>query len=161
MKILIGFILAGVFSSFSFATTTQQLLRSTSDAFTGNLDLQVDLSDTGDVEAIRSISPNGAKVFEVSELSTGIVLYNSKGHDVIILKAPVLDVTHGGKVEVSYLTDALTGSYDSLEVEAEHQPSLWEIMVDDETGYHAVTHAFFKSRKVFGQIVGIDSIQWQ
>jgi hypothetical protein len=151
----------GFMAQGAFAATNQLLLRGTSDDFPGNLDLDATVLANGDVSAIHTVNPKGTKDYPISQLATGIVLFNSGGHDVITIKSTNFDVAHGGTVNLSYLTNGITGDYDSTELTVQHVGSQWELLINDQAGLHVITKAFFQSRKFFGQAIGIDSIDWQ
>lgn len=163
--ISIGFVSALFFVMTSslpaHADSTRELLSATSDAFQGTLDLQL-VVDASSVALEFSATASGqTKIFNVSQLSAGIVLYTTQGHDVVTVESSDFAPTHGGNLLVTYLENGLSDEYDSVTVEVERTGDQWQMFVNDQSGHHVVTQAYFKANKVFGQTVGIQSITFQ
>jgi len=165
--ISIGFVSALLFAMTSplhaYADTTQNLLVGTSDAFEGTLDLSLVLDDNSVAQEFSATasSTNQTKNFSVSDLPAGIVLYTDQGHDVVTVKSTDFDPAHGGDLVVTYLTNGLSNNYQSVTVEVERTGNLWQTLVNDQSGHHVVTQAYFKANTVFGQVVGIKSITFK
>jgi len=154
-------LLTSTLSLQAYADTAQQILRGSSDAISGNLDVQV-LTDADDiVTAFQSVTESKTQVMPLTDLSKGIVLLNTQGYDVAILKSTDFDPAHGGTLQITYLRNALNNSYGNLDVDLVREGDRWELMANDQSGHHVVTRGFFKAKKIFGQIVGIDSITLQ
>jgi hypothetical protein len=165
--ISIGFASALLFAMISplhaYADSTQNLLIGTSDAFEGTLDLSVALDDNSVAQGFNATasSTNQTKSFSVSDLPAGIVLYTDQGHDVVTVKSTDFDPAHGGDLVVTYLTNGLSNNYQSVTVEVERTGNQWQTLVNDQSGHHVVTQAYFKANTVFGQVVGIKSITFK
>ena len=160
MRFSIFFLLASLLAQSASAATTQQILRGTSDAFAGNLDLKLIVLASGAAKTIQTVTPWGTKLFDINQLKTGVVLYHTKGQDIVILRSGDFDVMHGGSVEVKYLTSGFTGAYDSMTVDVQHIGNIFEVLVNDQAGHHVVTKAFFRAKQFFGKVIGIESIQF-
>jgi hypothetical protein len=148
-------------SSLAFADSAQQLLRGTSDAIAGNLDIQLLVNDDFIATAFQAVSEAKTAKLELTDLSQGVVLMNYQGIDVAILKSTDFDPAHGGTLQITYLRNAINHSYKTLMVDLVREGDTWELMANDQSGHHVVTRGFFKAYKVFGQVVGIDSITLQ
>ncbi len=148
-------------SSFAFADEAQQLLRGTSDAMPGTLDVQI-LTDADHVAtAFQAVTESKTQQIGLTDLSKGIVLMNYKNYDVALLKSTDFDTQHGGTLQITYLRNALTGAYRTLSIELVREGDKWQLMDNDQSGHHVVTQGYFKANKFFGQIIGIDSITLQ
>jgi hypothetical protein len=139
-------------------STAQQVLQATSDAFQGDLDLQVLVDGDQVATGLQATSGTKTESYDLSQLTNGLVLYTYSGHNVVILTSSDFDPTHGGTFNVSYLVNGLTNNYGSITVDLERNGSQWQLLGDDQSGHQVVTQAYFKANKVFGQTVGISSI---
>jgi hypothetical protein len=148
-------------STLAFADTAQQLLRGTSDAIAGNLDIQVLVNDDYVATAFQAVSATKTQQLELTDLSKGVVLLNYQGIDVATLKSTDFDPAHGGTLQITYLRNALNHSYRTLTIDLVREGDAWQLLANDQSGHHVVTRGFFKAYKVFGQVVGIDSITLQ
>jgi hypothetical protein len=145
----------------AMADEVQQLLHGTSDAISGALDVQI-LTDADDVAtAFQSVTEAATQSIGFADLPRGIVLLNTQGYDVVTLKSADFDPAHGGTLQITYLRNALNNSYGNIALDLVRDGSKWELMANDQSGHHVVTRGFFKAKRVFGQIVGIDSITLQ
>jgi hypothetical protein len=148
-------------STSAFADNVQQLLRGTSDAIAGTLDVQVLTDDSSVATGFQAVSASKTQAIGLTDLPKGIVLYSVQGINVATLKSPDFDPQHGGTLQFTYLRNALTNTFGTLSVDLVREGDKWELVVDDQSGHHVVTQGFFKAKKVFGQVVGIDTITLQ
>ncbi len=144
------------------AADQQSLLTVTSDAFEGeyrlsiNIDEGVAVSLTGREVAIRR-----TQTHPISELSRGIVLFADSGRDVVVLRADHFDPRAGGALELSHLVNGVNGKYRTVDVTIENTPKGWRFLADDSAGRRVVQDAFFKANRLFGRVVGIETIVWK
>lgn len=161
----IGFVSAILFLSMASAParadSLQELLSATSDAFQGTLDWQISVDDNFVAQEFSATASGQTKTFDLSQLPNGIVLFTDDGHDVVSVKSTDFDPSHGGDLTVTYLQNGITNDYQTMDVEVERNGNQWQMLVNDQSGHHVVTEAYFKANKVFGQVVGIDSITFQ
>jgi hypothetical protein len=144
--------------SSAWGDTVHELLRGTSDAVAGTVDVQI-LTDADSVAtAFQAVTPAQTLSIGFQDLANGVVLLNYQGYDVAILQSNDFDPAHGGTMKITYLRNALANSYKSITVDLVRDGDEWHLMVDDQAGHHVVTQGFFKANKFFGQVVGIDSI---
>jgi hypothetical protein len=143
------------------ADSLQNLLSATSDAFQGTLNFQIAVDGDSVAQNFSATASGKTQTFAFSDLPAGIVLYNYDNHDVVTLKSTDFDPAHGGDFTVTYLENGITDSYVSVNVEVERAGDQWQMLVDDQSGNHVVTTAYFTANKVFGAVVGISSITFQ
>jgi hypothetical protein len=148
-------------SSSAFADNVQQLLRGTTDAMPGTLDVQILTNDDVVATGFQAVTDSKTQAIGLTDLPQGIVLFNFQGFDVATLKSPDFDPQHGGTLQFTYLRNALSNTYGTLTVDLVRDGDKWELVADDQSGHHVVTRGYFKAKKVFGQVVGIDSITLQ
>lgn len=159
-KLTLGLALFLVTPAFA-ASSGQQLLRATSDAFAGHVDIQIMLDPDHIATAFRAIAPSQTKEIGLGQLHEGMVLMNYAGHDVAILKSPDFHPAHGGTLQITYLRNGISNEYRSISLELVRTGNTWQLMVNDQQGHHVVTQGYFKANRVFGQIIGIDKIALQ
>jgi hypothetical protein len=146
-------------SASAFADSAQQVLSATSDAVQGTLNLKLVVDSDAVAQQFRTITAaNKTTDYDVSQLASGVVLMNYQDHDVVLIKSTDFDPAHGGHLEVSYLNNGITGHYDSIDVDLERNGNQWQILSDGQGGHAVVTQAYFKAKKFFGKVIGIESI---
>lgn len=136
----------------------QQVLRVTTDAVAGNLDVRLMVDDNFTITGLKYVSPSETKVFPMDRLNSGIVLMNMGGYDVVKLVSTDFDPRNGGNISVIYLNNGLTGAYRTYPVELDRQGQTWQLMVNDQRGRRVITRAYMKAKRVLGKPVGIDQI---
>jgi hypothetical protein len=156
----ISSLFVGLFALATINGTPQPLLTATSDAFSGDLDVQILVDSNNVAVGLRAISPAGTpQDYELSNLATGIVLYTTSGDNVVTITSTNFDSSHGGTFDVNYLNNGITSTYDDLDVNVEQNENTWQMLTDNQNGSDAVvTQAYLKANKVFGKTVGIESI---
>lgn len=147
----------GLFAALA-GTNAQELLQGTSDAFTGTLDLQMVVDSSYNATAFQAIFAGQTQDTALSGLPNGIVLYTTQGKNVVTITSTNFDPTQGGVVDVTYLQNGVTGNYESITVDIERTGTTWQMLTDDQTGRNLVTHGYMKANKLFGKVIGIDSI---
>jgi hypothetical protein len=150
-------LLLGLFATLA-GTNAQELLQGTSDAFTGTLDLQMLVDSNDNATAIRAIAAGKTQDTDLSGFAQGIVLYTTQGKSVVTITSTNFDPTQGGVVDVSYLENGISGTYDDLTVDIEKSGTTWQMLTDDQTGRNVVTQGYFKANKFLGKVIGIESI---
>ena len=159
---LIGGVAHAADATIATPLVAQQLLKGTSDAFAGALNMQVLVDNQGRAKMIRTTGATGSSDHDLSLLPTGIVIYNSQGRDIVIVKSSDFNEAHGGTVELDYLVSGITNEYQSTMINIDYSAKKWEVLVDsDNRGNHVVTSVYFQANKFFGQTIGISSITFQ
>jgi hypothetical protein len=145
------------------ADSMQTLLSATSDAFGGALNFQVAVDGDSVAQNFSATATSSGKTlaYPFSDLPAGIVLYNYDNHDVVTLTSSDFDPTHGGDFVVSYLENGIPNDYVTVNVEIERTGDQWQMWIDDQSGNHVVTQAYFQANKVFGEVVGISDITFK
>lgn len=136
----------------------QPLLRVTSDAVSGNVDISLILDQNSTITGFKYVSPLETQTFDIQGLSSGIVLLNDQGFDVVKLLAKDFDPRGGGAVGMVYLNNGLTGTYRTYPLELEREGQTWKLRVNDASGRREINRMFLKAKKFFGRIIGIDQI---
>lgn len=150
-------LLLGLFATLA-GTNAQEILQGTSDAFTGTLDLQMLVDANDNATGIRGIAGGKTQDSDLSGFAQGIVLYTTQGKNVVTITSTNFDPTQGGVVDVSYLENGISGTYDNMTVDIEKSGTTWQMLTDDQTGRNVVTQGYFKANKLFGKVIGIESI---
>jgi hypothetical protein len=149
--------LFGLFTALA-STNAQEILKGTSDAFTGTLDLQMLVDDSDNATGIRGIAAGKTQDSDLTNFAQGIVLYTTSGKNVVTITSTNFDPAQGGVVDVSYLENGVTGNYQNITVDIERTGTSWQMLTDDQTGRNVVTQGYFKANKLFGKVIGIESI---
>jgi hypothetical protein len=135
------------------------LLQVTSDAMPGAADFQLTLDPESNLVGLRRyMKSEEPREFSFQELSAGAVLMEESGFNVVKLVGENLDAHHGGLVKIIYLSNALTHSYHSFEMELVIIENRWVLQVNDQSGHHPVSNLFFKGRKFLGKVIGIEDV---
>jgi hypothetical protein len=150
-------LLLGLFATLA-GTNAQEILQGTSDAFTGTLDLQMLVDSSDNATGIRGINGGKTQDSDLSGFAQGIVLYSTQGKNVVTITSANFDPSQGGVVDVSYLHNGISGDYETLTVDIEKTGTTWQMLTDDQSGRNVVTQGYFKANKLFGKVIGIDSI---
>jgi hypothetical protein len=149
--------LMGIFTAIA-GTNAQEILKGTSDAFTGTLDLQVIVDDNSNATGLRGIANGKTEDSALTGFAQGIVLYSTAGKNVVTITSTNFDPAQGGVVDVTYLENGVTGNYQNITVDIEKTGTTWQMLTDDQTGRNVVTQGYFKANKLFGKVIGIESI---
>jgi hypothetical protein len=149
--------LFGLFTALA-STNAQEILKGTSDAFTGTLDLQVLVDENNSAVGLRGIANGKTEDSSLTNFAQGIVLYSTSGKNVLTITSTNFDPAQGGVVDVNYLENGVTGNYQNLTVDIEKNGTTWQMLTDDQTGRNVVTQGYFKANKLFGKVIGIESI---
>lgn len=150
-------IAVALISSAAFADEAQ-LVRVTTDAVPGFLDVKLVLNQDHEITAIKYVGTSTTESFDVSELPVGIVMLRHSGKEVVKLIASGFDVKEGGKLNINYLSSGISNARGDYWVTIQRQGQNWQIVRDDSAGRRVFTKMFMKARKVLGNTVGIQSI---
>ena len=86
------------------------------------------------------------------------MLLTQQNLDVVKLTSTAFDPHSGGVLNMVYLNNAITRSYRTWAMEIVHPSTGWGLVVNEQTGRRSFTAMSLKSKKVLGQVVGIDKI---
>jgi hypothetical protein len=136
-----------------------QLVRVMSDAMPGYTDIRIVLDNDFTAQSIRLVPDQGdARNISLSELANGAVLLNQSGFDIFKLIGTRLDPKSGGELQLVYLSNGITHSYGKFDMEAVKQGDTWFLQTNNQGGRKPFKTLFVKSRKLFGRIIGIESV---
>lgn len=158
-KFLVLFALLSVSTAGAYADTTAPLFTATSDAASGAIAIKLLVSDDGAAKSILYSAKGGPeKSFDLKNLATGIVLYETSRQQVAVLQGIHFDLTSGGPLTIDYLYNGLSGERRRFDLDLERTGGVWATEVDDSAGRRVFTKLFLKAKIFLGQIVGIASI---
>ncbi len=136
-----------------------QLLHVTSDAIPGEVEIRAVVDADSNLTMIREyLNANEKHDFNLKQLAEGVVLKKSSGHDAIKLLGPTLDPHQGGGIQMVYLTNGITNSYESFPMELAITEGGWSLEVRRHGGYHRITNMFLQGNFFFGQTLGIEGV---
>lgn len=110
-----------------------------------------------DVVELMRRSGNDVQRFSLNDLvEKDQVLMRSDGRDVIILQCPNCDAVHGGDVGIKYLRNGVSMTYKVFKMVLKRSGDTWEAFTTKKNV--KINTLRIKSRKLFGQLVGIKKI---
>jgi hypothetical protein len=98
------------------------------------------------------------KQYTLQDLPQGIVLMEKSGKKIVTLKSATFDPATGGAMEIIYLNDGISNTYRSFKFEVDRSGSQWLVYSNTSAGRLLMNHAFVKTKRFLGQIIGIDKI---
>ena len=141
------------------AATEVQILHVTSDAMPGFTDMKLSLDADFSIVSFRYITDRGEiKEFNLADLDKGVVLYTSDGRDVIKLIAKSGSPSTGAALDLVYLSNGISGSYETFRMDLVRMGNSWALQVSDQAGRREFTSMFLKARKFLGKVIGIQSV---
>ena len=147
------------FASPTLADTKLPLFVATSDAFTGNLELDLTVDVNTNVTGLTYTENGKETPVSPTQLASGIVLYQTSGKDVAVLSGQNFSVTTGGPLTLKYLYDGLSGTYQNFDFALSRQSQSWNANVTDSNGIpQNFTTMYLTANKLLGKIIGIESI---
>jgi len=147
-----------LFTMSAQAETIQPLLDATSDVFRHECHLSIVLNDEGTATGFQYVAGGKTQVFPIEGLIKGVVLLRDSGLAIITLQGLGFDPASGGELQLKYLYNGISERYKSIPIAIERMGSDWDFLVDNQSGRHAVSKAYFKSNRVLGQVVGISEV---
>jgi len=88
-------------------------------------------------------------------INSEVVLAVASGKNALMLKCPSCSINQGGTLIFTYLTNGLDDSYASIGLQLTRDDAGW--LLRTENGI-TIENLNMKSRKIFGQVVGIKEI---
>ena len=154
------FLALSLLISYTCSADEVKISEARTDAAQGVTDLSIVTNSDGEIKSIKYLVSTGlSDVKAVTQLEEGMVIAKFNDQDVLTLKSSSFDPIEGGLIDVIYLTNAITGSKKKLSIELNRSTGNWALSTNDNAGHQVFTHMFLKAKKVFGQVVGIDSIE--
>ena len=136
-----------------------QLFTATSDGIQGTLTVSLLVEEDFTVKGFRYTTAKGeVNDFDLALISDEIVLFETSDQKVASLFSQDFDPAHGGHMTLKYLHDGLSGLYRNFDFELDRQGQTWVIYVNDQAGRRSFQTLFLKTKKIFGQMIGIDKI---
>lgn len=129
----------------------------TSDVDKVEAKLWVVTTDDGSAKELKITTNDGdgPSKFGTGSIKTGMVLKQVDDYKVVTIKSDDFEVDRGGHFELSYLTNGITGSRSSKEIEIEFDGATWKLFHNGR----AASRFHFKGRKIFGKLVGIKDVE--
>ena len=136
-----------------------QLLHVTSDAMGGASDFKLLLNDDHEIVGVRFLTASrDGTSYTVAQLLQGVVLLRSSGYDVLKLKAQAVDPKHTAVLDLVYLSNGITNSYGTFQMEIVRRGSQFGLEVNDQSGRRSFTTMFLEARRFAGQVIGIKNV---
>lgn len=137
----------------------QNILHVTSDAMAGALDMRLVLDSDFNAVSIKQINDRGeSKELTLSALASGVVLLHQEGRDIIKVMTQGFDSHSGGQFNMIYLSNGVFNSYETFNMELVRNGSTWTLQTNGQGGRVAFSTMFMKGRRLFGRIIGIESV---
>lgn len=95
------------------------------------------------------------QTIEADKLEIGYVLMREQGKNVITIKSDNFSPHNGGHINVVYLNNAIGNKYNQITIEVVNDGDTWSLY---DYNQRKIKNMHFKAKKVWGKIVGIDSI---
>jgi len=142
--------------------TNLPLFNATSDAFNDHLQFSLTVDDDADVTGLIFSQNSGDTPIALSDLSKGIVLYQSSGMDAVTLLSQNFNAQTGGDFTLKYLSNGISGTYRNFSFSVGRQGQNWSpYILDSRQVPQVFVSMYLKAKKVLGRVVGIDSITVQ
>ncbi len=129
----------------------------TSDVDTFTTYLWISTNDDGSAKALKMTSDDdvGPAMFGPSKVRSGIVLKKVDQYDVVVLKSDDFEIDRGGHLEMEYLSNGITGSTDTENLNIEFNGTTWKLYHRGEE----VNRFHFKGKRILGKLVGIKRVE--
>jgi hypothetical protein len=147
------------FWSLAVFGSTQNVLTISSDIDPVVSQLSVGSSASGALQRIGIVGRlNGDitsnRTFTLTQLRNGVVVEHKDGRDIVIFKAHNFHETYGGRVEVQFMVNGLTRSYNSLSFDLIKDGGKWVASLDGRT----ITSLRLHGNRKMGKVIGIARI---
>jgi hypothetical protein len=138
------------------------IFTATSDAFDGNLEIALTVDQNSDASGLIYTKSGTDTALALSDLPKGIVIYQSGGKDVITLSSLNFNVKTGGALILTYLQNGVSDVYQNFDFSIGRQGQNWTPYISDTNGIpQSFVSMYLKAKKLFGKVIGIDSITVQ
>ncbi len=163
LKLSLALILGIItFSSASLADTKIPLFTATSDAFSGTMNVGVDVDVDSNISDIYYTKSGMNTPVSLADLPSGVVIYQSGGKDAIIIMAQNFNSTSGGPLTLNYLYDGIQNIYHFFNFSITRQGQAWSAVANDQNGIpQKFTTMYLAAKRVFGSVIGIENITVQ
>ncbi len=146
----------------SHADSTQLLVTASNDFESTPTTLTLTLDADSNVKGMVVNSPSsGRKTFSVEDIRKGAAIVKNQGMEAVILKARAFEPGSGGKLILKFLTNGLTRTYATREIEIDREGTEWKLYANDQSGRRRFTRMHFTTTKFLGKVIGIQGVQFQ
>jgi hypothetical protein len=136
--------------------TIQKLATVTNDRDAGSFPLSVLVDKNGLAAGLYSGAPeeraNPSMWSRDLETAKGAVMINSQGHDVLMIQGTINRVTQEAPMKLTYLSNGLTGTYASCNLNLKHVNNAWYIQ-------NAYTKAKVTNFKIISWGMGLTTLE--
>lgn len=134
-----------------------QLLRVTSNAMPGVLNVALNLDSYGNMVSLLTVGSDGTQmVLSSQQLRYGVVLYRQQNRDAVILQSSNFGNPSGASFTLRYLSNGMTGEYRQYNMNLVRLGNSFSLETLDR---RAFKNMYMTARTVFGNPVGIQGIQ--
>lgn len=153
-QLLLTILVTLSFHSAMAADVLISTVTSDTDSFTTKL--WITTNEDGSAKALKMTSDDDMEPmsFGPSTVKTGIVLKKVDSYDVVVIKSSDFEVDRGGHLSLEFLSNGITGSRNSEELQIDFDGRDWKLFYEGEV----VSRFHFKGRKILGKLVGIKDI---
>ena len=137
-----------------------QVLKIESDVLNSPSNMRFNVDENGDLVSLMYYEDGRKKSeFSMSALMNSASLMERSGYQVVKLTPRGPFNSHeGGEVDLVYLSNAFTNSYGTFPMSVVRRGNGWALETNGQSGRREFTSMYIKSRKLFGQVIGIQSI---
>jgi len=164
MKIKFNLFLSLLIAFFSYSNALAQdtllpLFTANSDAFSGTLTVSIAVDQDSNTTGLSYQWDDRDTSIPLSNLSTGTVLFQNSGKNVVTLSGTNFSSTSGGPLVLTYLHDAISNDFEVFNLGLSRNGQNWSAYTTDENGIpHEFTSMFLSANTLFGKVIGIDNI---
>ena len=139
----------------------ESVLSITSDALSGASDLRIGLDENRSIVSFRFVTNRGVNIyFSPDQLEKGVVLYQKSNYNILTLSSSRFLVDAGGTLNLTYLTNGITQSYETLVIDLHKVNGQWTFMSHEGGNSRPFHGMFMKAKKVpLIGVVGIEKIE--
>lgn len=161
MKSILFGVVVLLLSNKAFSDTTYPLLKIFN--ATNNETSQMDLieDDNGEAQSLRQellTKPGKIKTFDLKKITSGIVLQEQKGYNIVTLKGENIDYERGGDLKMEFLVNAITDTKMGKNFKIQKDPDGWKMY---HRGQAIRIMKFIGNKKPIIGLVGVKEIKIQ
>jgi len=125
----------------------QNLAHVTSDGMKGYGDIKATLDQDGNLQLLRYETDKGLKTeIPLNQLPQGVSLKDLEGHTIAKLASQNMNPGSGGDIQLSYLADGMSGTYEVFPIELVRKGNFWVLQTNDQSGHKEFTSIFLKAK---------------
>ncbi len=125
----------------------------------GALDIKALVNANSELLGLRYLTQTGEVLtFNMDQLSQGADLMKDGDRSVVKIIGHQLTAAAGGKLEMIYLDDGLSGSYSKFNMKIINSQNNWEMETVSSKGGRRFTKMYLQGNWFFGKVIGISAV---